>query len=160
LIYLPSTVGSNGTSVVSHHHQRKRLYSEVEESFEFTPYQTTTQLITPNPSSTLPTPLLDSVPTTRSSTTTKSKVDHLGCVSYSKKQRLQPLGEIEIKDSDDPIAMKRAKNTEAARRSRARKMERMGQLEEKVEGLMDDKRHLEMEVLRLREMLLSNGIQP
>ncbi|KAK6205148.1 C-Gcn4p [Scheffersomyces amazonensis] len=141
---------SSMTSAPAVSGSRKRMYSEVEESFEFTPHKNT-QLITPNPSSTLPTPLLDSG---------SKKVDHLGCVTYSKKQRSQPLQPIELPTSDDPIALKRAKNTEAARRSRARKMERMTQLEIKVEGLIDDRTRLEQEVLRLREMLLANGIQP
>ncbi|KAK6461138.1 C-Gcn4p [Scheffersomyces coipomensis] len=151
-------VSSITSAVISAAHSRKkRLYSEVEESFEFTPYQKKeqqqqqSQLITPNVSSSLPTPLIDS-------TSHNKKVDHLGCVTYSKKQRSQPLLPIEIPTSEDPIAQKRAKNTEAARRSRARKMERMNQLEDKVEGLLEDKLRLEQEVLRLREILLTNGI--
>ncbi|ABN66164.2 transcriptional activator of amino acid biosynthetic genes [Scheffersomyces stipitis CBS 6054] len=117
------------------------------------------QLITPNPSSNLPTPLLDSHSKSRTSAPSK-KVDHLGCVTYSKKQRTQPLVPIDIDDSADPITLKRAKNTEAARRSRARKMERMNQLETKVEELIHEKSTLELEVLRLKEMLLANGIKP
>ncbi|KAK6457256.1 transcriptional activator of amino acid biosynthetic genes [Scheffersomyces xylosifermentans] len=138
----------------------KRLYSEVEESFEFAykaPAQS--QLITPNPSSTLPTPLLDSQSKKRSGAPSK-KVDHLGCVTYSKKQRTQPLAPIEVSSVTDPVTLKRAKNTEAARRSRARKMERMTQLEDRVEELIQDKSNLEMEVLRLKELLMANGIQP
>lgn len=125
----------------------KRPYSEVEESFEFAPKQT--QLFTPNPSLTLSTPMLDAA--------TTKKVDHLGCVTYSKKQRTQPLQPIKV-DACDPVLMKRAKNTEAARRSRARKMERMSQLEDKVEGLIHDKEELALEVTRLRKLLLANGI--
>ncbi|RLV90626.1 General control protein GCN4 [Spathaspora sp. JA1] len=130
----------------------KRRFSDVEESFEFSaPKQG--QLFTPNPSSTLPTPLLDS-----KKKSTSTKVDHLGCVTYSKKSRSQPLQPV-VMDSADPVSLKRAKNTEAARRSRARKMERMTQLESRVEELIDEKSDMEREVLRLRELLTQNGIQ-
>lgn len=79
-------------------------------------------------------------------------VDHLGVTSYKRKERTQPLEEIVI-DSADPVASKRARNTEAARRSRARKMERMSQLEDKVEALQDEKESLQQEVARLKAML-------
>ncbi|ODV75014.1 amino acid starvation-responsive transcription factor GCN4 CYBJADRAFT_114644, partial [Cyberlindnera jadinii NRRL Y-1542] len=58
-----------------------------------------------------------------------------------------------VVDSSDPIAAKRARNTEAARRSRARKMERMSQLEDKVEELQEKNEALEQEVERLRALL-------
>lgn len=144
----PASVESNvESSPQSPVQSFKRPYSEVEESFEFAPKQN--QLFTPNPSLTLSTPMLDGVST--------KKIDHLGCVTYSKKQRTQPLQPIKL-DACDPVLMKRAKNTEAARRSRARKMERMSQLEDKVEGLIQDKEDLALEVTRLRKLLLANGI--
>jgi len=62
-------------------------------------------------------------------------------------------------DGSDPVTLKRARNTEAARRSRARKMERMGQLEIKVESLLSEKDDLESEVLRLKGLLTQSGIQ-
>lgn len=112
------------------------------------------QLVTPNPSSTLPTPLLDSKNSKK-----RVKVDHLGCVTYSKKHRSQPLQPIVVDDIKDAAALKRAKNTEAARRSRARKMERMSQLEDKVENLINEKQALQDQVERLQELLRVNGIQ-
>lgn len=112
------------------------------------------QLISPA-ESVLATPNLDSSRTTKSSK--KLKVDHLGCVSYSKKQRTQPLAPISI-DSGDPVALKRARNTEAARRSRARKLERMSQLEDRVEDLLKTNTELELEVSRLKKILMTNGI--
>lgn len=146
----------------------KRLLSEVEESFEFAPAKkqrkTTdveqSQLFTPNPSSTLPTPLLDSAKPRKSSSVSQSskKVDHLGCVTYSKKQRNQPLPPIEAA-TNDPVLLKRARNTEAARRSRARKMERMSQLEGKLEEIMGENAQLVSEVSRLKELLTDNGIE-
>lgn len=87
----------------------------------------------------------------------KKRVDHLGLTLVSKKPRSASLQPIKV-DSTDPVALKRAKNTEAARRSRARKMERMAQLELKVEELLSDKKGLEQEVIRLRELLSMNGI--
>lgn len=89
--------------------------------------------------------------------TKRSKTDHLGCVSYAKKQRSTPLRPVSA-DVEDPVAMKRARNTEAARRSRARKMERMSQLEEKVEDLISEKNDLMLEVERLKSLLASHDI--
>ncbi|KAF8002320.1 hypothetical protein HF325_003285 [Metschnikowia pulcherrima] len=104
----------------------------------------------------LSTPIMDEFTPLENDKKRKS-VDHLGCVSYAKKQRSQPLKPIAT-ESGDPIAMKRARNTEAARRSRARKMERMSQLEEKVEDLLQDKSELQDEVARLREILTAHNI--
>lgn len=109
------------------------------------------QLMTPQTSSTLSTPNLDNGPSK------KRKMDHLGCVKYSKKNRNQPLEPIKS-NSNDPILMKRAKNTEAARRSRARKMERMSQLEDRVEELLEFNGDLSNEVTRLRQLLDNNNI--
>lgn len=92
-----------------------------------------------------------------SKVTKKRSIDHLGVTSFNKKTKIQDLPPIKL-DNADPVAMKRAKNTEAARRSRARKMERMSQLEFKVEELLEDKSKLENEVIRLRELLSMNGI--
>ncbi|CCE78674.1 Piso0_000701 [Millerozyma farinosa CBS 7064] len=146
---------------------RKRDHSEVEEeSFDFGAGKRTcertvspsaseqSQLISPA-ESVLATPNLDSSRGTKSSK--KSKVDHLGCVSYSKKQRSQPLAPISI-ESGDPVALKRARNTEAARRSRARKLERMSQLEDRVEDLLKTNTELESEVSRLKKILMASGI--
>lgn len=80
------------------------------------------------------------------------KLDHLGVVTYNRKSRAAPLTPI-IPESDDPVAMKRAKNTEAARRSRARKLQRMNQLEDKVEELLKRNTELEQEVASLRALL-------
>ncbi|CCH43159.1 General control protein [Wickerhamomyces ciferrii] len=91
------------------------------------------------------------------STPSTSNTDHLGVVSYNRKQRSIPLSPIQIDESLDPISQKRARNTEAARRSRARKMERMNQLEDKVEILVSKNSQLENEVLRLRSLLQQSG---
>ncbi|CCF60658.1 hypothetical protein KAFR_0L00510 [Kazachstania africana CBS 2517] len=85
------------------------------------------------------------------------KVDHLGVVSYNRKARAAPLTPV-IADPSDPVALKRARNTEAARRSRARKLQRMNQLETKVENLISENSDLQNEVARLRSLLESNGV--
>ncbi|BAO41052.1 general control protein GCN4 [Kluyveromyces marxianus] len=109
----------------------------------------------------LPKPRKASASTSASGKVTKSssrnstsgtKLDDLGVVAYSRKQRSAPLTPV-IPESDDPLAVKRAKNTEAARRSRARKLQRMNQLEEKVKELLERNSDLENEVVRLRSLL-------
>lgn len=70
----------------------------------------------------------------------------------SQEARGMPLEPV-VCDSDDPVALKRARNTEAARRSRARKVERMSVLESRVEDLTKVNKALEEEVLRLRALL-------
>lgn len=80
------------------------------------------------------------------------KKDHLGVVGYTRRQRSSPLAPIVVKE-DDPVSMKRARNTEAARRSRAKKMKRMSQLEDKVEELLICKSELEAEVERLKSLV-------
>ncbi|KAG0671650.1 hypothetical protein C6P45_000142 [Maudiozyma exigua] len=80
------------------------------------------------------------------------KIDHLGVVAYNRKTRTAPLTPV-ITTSDDPVAMKRARNTEAARRSRARKLQRMNQLEDRVEALLSRNNELENEVARLKSLL-------
>lgn len=152
-------------------------FVEVEKSLEFAPLKrpssassdATVDMFTPA-SLSFSTPVLDAPVVSRTKAGSKlrvskpvskasAKVDHLGCVSYSKKQRSQPLQPVPAAQSDDPVSMKRARNTEAARRSRARKMERMSQLEEKVELLMSEKLSLENEVYRLKQLLEGSGIQ-
>lgn len=80
------------------------------------------------------------------------KLDHLGVVAYNRKARNAPLTPV-IPESNDPVAQKRARNTEAARRSRARKLQRMNQLEDRVESLLAKNNELENEVARLRSLL-------
>lgn len=143
---LSSTIATSvGGASTSH----KRSFREVESD-----HHAQSQLFTPNPSSTLPTPQLDM----KKPSSKKAKVDHLGCVTYSKKQRSQTLEPISFDGIEDSAALKRAKNTEAARRSRARKMERMTQLEERVEELMGENSKLVDEVERLKSLLEANGI--
>ncbi|OOF95733.1 hypothetical protein ASPCADRAFT_207072 [Aspergillus carbonarius ITEM 5010] len=60
-------------------------------------------------------------------------VKHSTVAGVNARQR-KPLPPIKF-DSADPAAMKRARNTEAARKSRARKLERQGEMERRIEEL-------------------------
>lgn len=89
---------------------------------------------------------------TAASAAKKVKKDKLGCTPYTRKQRSQPLEPI-VPKSSDVASIKRARNTEAARRSRARKMERMTQLESKCEDLIRENDSLKSEIAALKSML-------
>lgn len=97
---------------------------------------------------------LAAYPLKRSESISNSPKDADGIITYNRKQRSQPLSPIVV-ESDDPVVQKRARNTEAARRSRARKMERMNQLEDKVDALKQENIQLQEEVQRLRALLAS-----
>ena len=57
------------------------------------------------------------------------------------KRRDKPLPEIHVEDPTDTTAVKRARNTMAARKSRQKRMERTEQLETKVEELEGEVEH-------------------
>lgn len=80
------------------------------------------------------------------------KKDVHGITVYNRKPRSQPLQPVMVDDSGDCVAVKRARNTEAARRSRARKMERMVQLEGKVDQLVSENTKLRQEIARLKKL--------
>lgn len=82
----------------------------------------------------------------------ENKKDQHGLTAYNRKPRQAPLSPIVVDEGADSVAVKRARNTEAARRSRARKMERMSQLEDRVDELLTRNKELEAEVERLRAM--------
>lgn len=88
------------------------------------------------------------------------KKDSLGITIYNRKPRSQPLPPVVVDQTADTVAVKRARNTEAARRSRARKLERMTQLEMKIEELLSFQKELqesnaalEQENLKLKTQL-------
>ncbi|KAK9366532.1 hypothetical protein V1509DRAFT_246858 [Lipomyces kononenkoae] len=77
--------------------------------------------------------------------------------SYSRRPRVEPLPPIVVDDAEDSVAVKRARNTLAARRSRERKMLRLTDLEKQVDELTRERdvalervKDLEAEVGRLR----------
>lgn len=83
--------------------------------------------------------------------TSEYKKDSLGITAYNRKPRSAPLAPIVIDEADgDSVDAKRARNTAAARRSRARKLERMTQLEEKVQELLALNSALQTENSELR----------
>jgi hypothetical protein len=63
------------------------------------------------------------------------------------------LPPIVVKDPSDPVAVRRARNTEAARRSRARKNERITELEELVAELQSKNSMLQTENSLLRKLV-------
>lgn len=79
------------------------------------------------------------------------KKDEMGFTVYSRKPRSTPLSPVVVPDGQDSVAVKRARNTEAARRSRARKMERMSQLEQKVSELLTRNAELERQIEELKK---------
>ncbi|SCW03457.1 LAFE_0G10858g1_1 [Lachancea fermentati] len=135
--------------------------AQVVESVEREPVaETAAPATTIDTKSFLPTPVIEDAKlqskkkraSTSGAVQKPEKVDRLGVIAYNRKSRASPLTPV-IPESDDPVALKRARNTEAARRSRARKLQRMNQLEEKVEDLLQRNSELENEVARLRALL-------
>jgi len=59
----------------------------------------------------------------------------------SARKRNQPLPPIVVEDPHDTVAIKRARNTLAARKSRQKKMERFDELEGEIEQLKKDRDH-------------------
>lgn len=127
---------------------------DLKKSLDFAPamkVQPAKQLMTPM------TPMLNTPKIADDASLKKRKVNQSRCVTLAKNQRKQPLKPLAA-DNGDFAAMKRARNTEAARRSRARKIERMSQLENKVDELTQDKSQLMKEVERLKKLLAQNNI--
>ncbi|CAI8509527.1 unnamed protein product [Hanseniaspora opuntiae] len=72
----------------------------------------------------------------------------LNLTPYQVKPRKQALSEIDTSKIADPVEAKRAKNTESARRSRARKMQRMQELELKVSQLLEENELLKQKLAK------------
>jgi hypothetical protein len=66
------------------------------------------------------------------------------------RKRTAPLPPIVVEDPSDTVAMKRARNTLAARKSRAKKAEKMDEMEDMIE-------RLKAEVEHWKNIALSNG---
>lgn len=64
---------------------------------------------------------------------------HSSVAGVNSRRRDKPLPPIIVEDPSDTIAMKRARNTLAARKSRERKAQRFDELEEKIEKLTADR---------------------
>jgi general control protein GCN4 len=66
---------------------------------------------------------------------------HSSVSGVSSRKRDKPLPPIIVEDPNDTIAMKRARNTLAARKSRQRKMQRFDELEDKIAKLEAERDH-------------------
>ncbi|MCJ1323211.1 hypothetical protein MMC15_008565 [Xylographa vitiligo] len=82
-------------------------------------------------------------PSSRDSTTGR----HASAAGVNARKRDKPLPEIKIDDPNDTVAVKRARNTAAARKSRAKKMENMDKMAAEI-------RKLELEVERWKKIAL------
>jgi len=78
----------------------------------------------------------------RRSNTASSPTGQLAANSgVNGRKRDKPLPPIIVEDPNDTVAMKRARNTLAARKSRQRKMQRFDELEERIEQLEKERDH-------------------
>jgi Basic region leucine zipper len=66
---------------------------------------------------------------------------HASVSGVNSRKRDKPLPPIIVEDPNDVIAMKRARNTLAARKSRERKAQRLDELEEKIAKLEEERDH-------------------
>jgi general control protein GCN4 len=66
---------------------------------------------------------------------------HSSVSGVGSRKRDKPLPPIIVEDPKDTVAMKRARNTLAARKSRQRKMERFDELEERIAKLEAERDH-------------------
>ncbi|TVY55705.1 Cross-pathway control protein, partial [Lachnellula suecica] len=66
---------------------------------------------------------------------------HSAAAGVNSRKRDKPLPPIIVEDPHDTVAMKRARNTLAARKSRQRKMQKMEELEDEIAKLKDERDH-------------------
>ncbi|KAI1823807.1 hypothetical protein F4861DRAFT_549440 [Xylaria intraflava] len=66
---------------------------------------------------------------------------HSSVSGVNSRRRDKPLPPIVVDDPNDTVAMKRARNTLAARKSRERKAQKMEELEEKIAKLVEERDH-------------------
>lgn len=92
----------------------------------------------------------DSSPGGKSSAQSSYQGRHSFTSGVASKRREKPLPAIKVEDPSDTIAIKRARNTMAARKSRQKRMERADQLETEVT-------RLETEVEHWKNIALSKG---
>lgn len=75
------------------------------------------------------------------SRTPSTATKHSSSAGVNSRRREKPLAPIVVDDLNDCVAMKRARNTLAARKSRARKQERLDELEEAIAKLTEERDH-------------------
>ncbi|ROV91388.1 hypothetical protein VPNG_09983 [Cytospora leucostoma] len=88
----------------------------------------------------------------RKSSNASSPGRHSSVAGVNSRRRDKPLPPIIVEDPNDTIAMKRARNTLAARKSRERKAQRFEDLEERI-------RKLEAERDHWKQLALASGAQ-
>lgn len=98
-----------------------------------------------------------SQPRKKSSASSSPSGRHSSVSGVSARRRGKPLPPITVSDPSDVVSMKRAKNTLAARKSRARKAERMDDLELQVRELMDRVKSVEAERDQWKQLAISHG---
>ncbi|TVY42190.1 Cross-pathway control protein [Lachnellula occidentalis] len=77
----------------------------------------------------------------RSGTAGSPPGSHSSVSGVNSRKRDKPLPPIIVEDPNDTIAMKRARNTLAARKSRQRKMQKMEELEDELEKVRNERDH-------------------
>jgi hypothetical protein len=93
--------------------------------------------------------LRSTTPRRRSGTgTSPPSGTHSSVSGVSSRKRDKPLPPIIVEDPNDTVAMKRARNTLAARKSRQRKMQRFDELEERIAKLEEERDHWKNIALR------------
>lgn len=73
---------------------------------------------------------------------------HASVSGVNSRKRDKPLPPIIVEDPNDTVAMKRARNTLAARKSRQRKMQRFEELEDEIAKLKSERDHWKSLALR------------
>jgi len=84
----------------------------------------------------------------RSGTGTSPTGTHASIAGINARKRDKPLPPIVVDDPNDTVAMKRARNTLAARKSRQRKMQKMEELEDQIAKLEAERDHWKEKALR------------
>ncbi|CAP66734.1 uncharacterized protein PODANS_4_7660, partial [Podospora anserina S mat+] len=85
----------------------------------------------------------------RRKSSTSPPTRHSSIAGVNSRRRDKPLPPIIVDDPTDTVAMKRARNTLAARKSRERKAARLDELEEKIEKLSAERDHWKQLALQL-----------
>lgn len=94
-----------------------------------------------------------SPPSNRRKSGTSPSTRHSSVAGVNARKRDKPLPPIIIDDPSDIVAMKRARNTLAARKSRERKAMKLEELEEKIAKLEEERDHWK------RIALAQSGVQ-
>lgn len=84
----------------------------------------------------------------RRSGSASSPTSHSAIAGVASRKRDKPLPPIIVEDPNDTVAMKRARNTLAARKSRQRKMQKFEELEDEISKLKAERDHWKNIALR------------